>query len=370
MSTLRVTIYSFSYRRGIPSDDSGNGGGYVFDCRAIHNPGKYPEYRSLTGLDQPVIDFLEADGEITTFLHSVYQLADAHVERYLQRGFTNLMFAFGCTGGQHRSVYSAQHLADHLRERYDIQIHVVHREQARRALILAAGFGTRLKPLTDSMPKALVPIHDKPLLDIVVDRLRDAHYSEIVVNAHHFKEMIIERAKQLGIAVSPEETILNTGGGIKQALTAFTPSLLLGSPGQLLVHNVDILSNADLEALWHEGTHHDVTLLVSERNTTRYLLFNDAMQLVGWTNTQTNELRTPYPDLDPTQCHHLAFAGIHTLKAAALAPLLPPEQHFSIIDFYIQHCNQLNIVGVTQPNLKMLDVGKLSTLQEIRRSGD
>lgn len=126
---LVVRVYSFSYRKGIPEDESGNGGGYVFDCRSTHNPGRYEPYKQLTGLDEPVIRFLEDDGEILTFLSSVYKLADAHVRRYIQRGFTSLMFSFGCTGGQHRSVYSAQHLAEHLHAKFGIEVHVIHREQ-------------------------------------------------------------------------------------------------------------------------------------------------------------------------------------------------------------------------------------------------
>lgn len=127
--SLTVRIFSFSYKRGIPEDTSGNGGGYVFDCRSTHNPGRYEPYKQITGLDAPVIKFLEDDGEILTFLDSVYRLADAHVERYLQRGFTDLMFSFGCTGGQHRSVYCAQHLAEHLHQKYGICIDLTHREQ-------------------------------------------------------------------------------------------------------------------------------------------------------------------------------------------------------------------------------------------------
>ena len=126
---LRVRVFSFSYRKGIPEDASGNGGGYVFDCRSTHNPGRYEPYKKLTGLDEPVIRFLEDDGEILTFLESVYKLADAHVQRYIDRGFTDLMFSFGCTGGQHRSVYSAQHLAEHIHNKFGIEVHVCHREQ-------------------------------------------------------------------------------------------------------------------------------------------------------------------------------------------------------------------------------------------------
>ena len=131
-SPLVVRVFSFSYRKGIPEDESGNGGGYVFDCRATHNPGRYEQYKTLTGLDESVIRFLEEDGEILRFLESVYHLADTHVERYMERGFTDLMFAFGCTGGQHRSVYSAQHLALHLHEKYGIEVRLEHREQGIR----------------------------------------------------------------------------------------------------------------------------------------------------------------------------------------------------------------------------------------------
>ena len=127
--SLQVTVYSFSFKRGLPVDESGNGGGYIFDCRSTHNPGKYEQYKTLTGLDQPVIDFLEQDGEILTFLESVYALVDHHAERFIERDFTNLQVAFGCTGGQHRSVYCAEHLAQHLKEKFNVKIHLIHRER-------------------------------------------------------------------------------------------------------------------------------------------------------------------------------------------------------------------------------------------------
>ena len=128
---LEVKVYSFSYMKGIPQDPSGNGGGYVFDCRSIHNPGRYEPYKKLTGRDEPVIRFLEDDGEITEFLSHVYAVVDAHVETYRRRGFSDLMISFGCTGGQHRSVYSAEHVAEHLAQKYpDIRVRLIHREQS------------------------------------------------------------------------------------------------------------------------------------------------------------------------------------------------------------------------------------------------
>ncbi len=127
---LTVRVTSFSFKKGIPNDYSGNGGGFVFDCRAPHNPGRYAEYKELTGLDQPVIDFLESNPEMPAFVQNVYNLVDPAVETYLKRGFTSLMVSFGCTGGQHRSVYGAQHLAEHLAAKYpDAHIVLEHREQ-------------------------------------------------------------------------------------------------------------------------------------------------------------------------------------------------------------------------------------------------
>ena len=126
---LVVRVMSFSYKKGIPADPSGNGGGFVFDCRAVNNPGKYERYTHFTGMDEPVIQFLEEDGEIKPFLEQAYQLVDFSVKRYMDRGFQNLMVSFGCTGGQHRSVYSAEKMAQHINEKFGVEVQLIHREQ-------------------------------------------------------------------------------------------------------------------------------------------------------------------------------------------------------------------------------------------------
>ena len=368
---LVVRVFSFSYRKGIPEDTSGNGGGYVFDCRSTHNPGRYEPYKQLTGLDEPVIRFLEDDGEILTFLDSVYKLADAHVRRYLQRGFTSLMFSFGCTGGQHRSVYSAQHLAEHIHRKFGVEVHICHREQGiesvlapARCMVFAAGLGTRLKPLTDTMPKALVPVAGKPLLEHLLQKLKGSGFSDVVINVHHFADMIEDWCQQhpmqMRIMFSDErEKLLDTGGGVKHAAP-----LLRDAQDGFLIHNVDILSNVDLRAFVEAGQGRAATLLVSSRQTQRYLLFDDDMRLVGWTNVATGEVRSPYPNLNPKLYHKYAFAGVHYMNPRLFSYFSEFPDKFGIIDFYLDVCNKEPIYGYVQPGLRLMDVGKLDTLSE------
>lgn len=133
---LTVRVMSFAYKKGIPNDTTGNGGGFIFDCRAVNNPGKYERHKPYTGLDPIIIKYLEDDGEVFTFLDHCYSLADASVARYMERGFTNLMICFGCTGGQHRSVYCAQHMAEHLHRKFNVKVELLHREQNIEQLFL------------------------------------------------------------------------------------------------------------------------------------------------------------------------------------------------------------------------------------------
>lgn len=128
---LNIKIYSFSYKKsGIPVDETPNGGGFVFDCRFIYNPGRKNEFSSLTGKNEEVISFLDDEPVMKIFLENVYSTAAMAVENYLHRNFTNLMFSFGCTGGQHRSVYAAEKLAEYLRQNYDsrLKISIIHKE--------------------------------------------------------------------------------------------------------------------------------------------------------------------------------------------------------------------------------------------------
>lgn len=232
-----------------------------------------------------------------------------------------------------------------------------------RAMIFAAGLGTRLKPLTDTMPKALVPVGGQPLLAHVIRKLADAGYSHLVVNVHHFPDQIIGYLQEhdfgVRIDISDErDFLLETGGGIAHARP-----FLEGEP--FLVHNVDILSNLDLG--WLREQHRPeslATLLVSERQTQRYLLFREDGRLAGWTNLASGEVRSPYPDLDPSACRRLAFSGIHYMGAGIFEAMeaLEMPRRFPIMDFYLKACDRYPIYAAIQPSLRLLDVGKLDTL--------
>lgn len=236
-------------------------------------------------------------------------------------------------------------------------------------MIFAAGLGTRLKPLTDTMPKALVPVSGQPLLWHVIMKLKSAGFTRIVVNVHHFAQQIVDYLQANGnfgvdIRISDETgQLLETGGGIKKALPLFDQE----SP--ILIHNVDILSNLDLRELyeWAEASGTDALLVVSQRKTKRYLLFDDEYLLDGWTNIETGEVRSPYQGLDPTELRRLAFSGIHVLSPSVFPLFDDMPQRFGIMDFYLKYCHQRAFYGKEKKDLLLMDVGKLETLEEAEK---
>ena len=236
-------------------------------------------------------------------------------------------------------------------------------------MIFAAGLGTRLKPLTDTMPKALVPVGGQPLLWHVVTKLKAAGFERVVVNVHHFAQQIVDYLQAndgfgLDVRVSDESRqLLDTGGGVRKALPLFD------ADAPVLIHNVDILSNVDLGSLarFADASQADALLLVSQRQTKRYLLFDDENILDGWTNVETGEVRSPYPGLDPSGLRRLAFSGIHVVSPRVFPLLQAMPERFGIIDFYLKHCHQCDFLAHEQAGLRLLDVGKLDTLAEAER---
>ena len=256
-----------------------------------------------------------------------------------------------------------------------------------KAMIFAAGLGTRLKPLTDTLPKALVPVCGKPLLEHVARKLLASGVNEAVVNIHYFADKIeewiasqdwivgervaLEEGKMLFEISDERGALLETGGAVLHARR------YLEGCGRFLIHNVDILSNCDIR--WFESQVHDdamASLLVSERKTTRFLLFApDTMRLVGWMNTDTGDYHVTEDGIAPSACRALAFSGIHILsdKVPALMQeyvnergLVPAGENgvrFPIMNFYMWLAARYPVYGVVADNLEFIDVGKLDALK-------
>ena len=237
-----------------------------------------------------------------------------------------------------------------------------------RGFIFAAGLGTRLKPLTDTMPKALVPLAGKPLLQWQVEKLRDAGITDIVVNVHHFPDMIIDAVRAhdgwgANIRISDErDQLLDTGGGLRKAWR----DGLLPASEPLLACNVDILSNIDIKALIAQYEETGVSrLVVSERQTQRYLCFNGEDLLCGWTNIATGEQKG-------FDGRHLAFSGMQILSPEVFEYMDPVVSEkgdkFSLIDFYLQIINDqssiINLKAYIPDAYKMMDVGKIDQIEE------
>ena len=256
-----------------------------------------------------------------------------------------------------------------------------------KAMIFAAGLGTRLKPLTDTLPKALVPVCGKPLLEHVARKLLASGVNEAVVNIHYFADKIeewiasqdwivgervaLEEGKMLFEISDERGALLETGGAVLHARR------YLEGCGRFLIHNVDILSNCDIR--WFESQVRDdamASLLVSERKTTRFLLFApDTMRLVGWMNTDTGDYHVTEDGIAPSACRALAFSGIHILsdKVPALMQeyvnergLVPAGENgvrFPIMNFYMWLAARYPVYGVVADNLEFIDVGKLDALK-------
>ena len=239
-----------------------------------------------------------------------------------------------------------------------------------KAMIFAAGLGTRLKPFTDTKPKALFPVCGKPLLEHVIRKLKAAGFDEIIINTHHFSEQIIDFLRQndrfgIRIEISDENNrLLDTGGGIKKAESFFDD----GKP--FLVHNADILSDADLTAFrkYHLNRENALaTLLTSNRETFRYLLWDSSDQLAGWINTQTGEVKSPLKPFNPEKYTRSAFSGIHIFSPSVFEYMKNFPEKFSIIDFYLSIADKAPIFQYMPESLHLIDVGKTENIPEAEK---
>jgi NDP-sugar pyrophosphorylase family protein len=234
-----------------------------------------------------------------------------------------------------------------------------------KAMILAAGLGTRLRPLTDHTPKALIPAGGKPVLEHLILKLKDAGFDRLVINIHHEGQQIIDFLAANGnfgipVDISDErDYLLDTGGAIKKA------ARFLSGEAPFLVHNVDILSDVDLKKLYdtHLKSSPLATLLVSKRETSRQLLFNKENRLCGWHNHETGEVKSFYPGFDPAQYDEYAFGGIHVLSPGIFDEMDEWTGKFPVINFYLSICIRGNIRAYPAEGLHLLDIGSPDALK-------
>ena len=338
---LVVTIYSFGFRYSQTLEDPHKHGGYVFDCRQLPNPGRQKEFKEYSGLDQPVIEYLEGYPEVHRFYSLTFELVYSHCENFVARGLEHLMVSYGCTGGQHRSVYMAERLKNDLAGA-GIEIECIHRERfqwnpvyaqpCRRAFILAAGLGTRLLPLTKKVPKALVKVGGEAAIDLVSKKLIEAGVEQIVVNTHYLSEQVKAHLKETNINCSftaiHEPELLNTGGSLKN-----TEGLLTGEP--FFIHNVDIISETDLRLIYryHLASNAMVTLVVQERKSTNYFVVDSMNKVCGLYYSKkrfTDIRRQPI-----NRIRHLAFSGIHVVSPEIFKEMKEIGR-FPITDLYLR----------------------------------
>lgn len=248
-----------------------------------------------------------------------------------------------------------------------------------KAMIFAAGLGTRLKPLTDNMPKALVPLAGKTLLQWQIERLKAAGITEIVVNVHHFPDMIINYLREndnfgCRISVSDErDMLLETGGGLRKA-----KNLLIGNENwelnneeePILVCNVDILSNIDIPTLLQAYNPNEMgVVVVSPRDTQRYLLFDADNRLCGWTNIATGEIKGEKAiKQQGKDMNKLAFSGMQVLNPRIFSTMdkviADKGEKFSLIDLYLSIADKEILKAFIPENYRMMDVGKINQLSE------
>ena len=227
-----------------------------------------------------------------------------------------------------------------------------------KAMIFAAGIGTRLLPLTEKTPKALIKVQGKPLIDHCINKLINSGVDEIVINVHHFAEQIIEHIhnKQYNIPIHishEKDNLLDTGGGLKYAAAFFKDS-------PMLLYNVDIISNLNLSELinFHNRKKPMATLVDRNRKTSRYLIFNETDELIGWKNIQTNEQILNFPNQKQIA---LAFSGIHIVEPE-IFKLMPDKSKFSMIELYLEASKNHSIIAYKDAESDWLDVGKIDDL--------
>ncbi len=338
---LIVSIYSFGFNYSQALEDPNGHGGYIFDCRQLPNPGRKEGFRKYSGLDDPVVEYLEKYPEVHRFYKLTQGLVKSHCGNFTARGLEHIMVSYGCTGGQHRSVYMAERLKNDL-TLAGFHTESLHKERfrwdpvfdkpCREAFILAAGLGTRLLPLTKDVPKALIKLEDNPVIDIVSKRLMEAGVKEIVVNIHHLSKQVEDHIKDVGIncrfKTIYEPELLDTGGSLKN-----TRGCWGNEP--FFIHNVDIMSETDLNLVYryHLASQAMVTLVLQARISVNYFIVDSMNRICGiyYSQKRLKDIRRR-PE---GSVRYMAFNGIHVVSPRIFEEIKEVGR-FPIIALYLR----------------------------------
>ena len=359
-----VSIYSFGFSYSTPPEDPHNHGGYVFDCRQLPNPGRQKEFKQHSGQDAPVIKYLEECAEVHRFYNLTLELVKSHYENYAARGLGHLMVSYGCTGGQHRSVYMAERLKHDLTQA-GLNVECIHRERFRwdvalakpckKAFILAAGLGTRLLPLTKDVPKALVKLGGQTAIDLVSKKLIESGVKEILVNTHYLREQVEDHLEKNHLSCRfttiYEPELLDTGGSLRN-----TEDFWGDEP--FFVHNVDIISETDLGSVYryHMTSKALATLVVQARSSTRYLIVDSTNLVCGIYYSHNGLIDIRRQPQGPIR--YLAFNGIHVVSSEIFGEI-EEEGAFSIISLHLRLIEEgFPISAYTDANGFCVDIGK------------
>jgi len=367
---LLVSIYSFGFNYSQPPEDTYGHGGYVFDCRQLPNPGKHEEFQKYSGLDQPAIEYLENCAEVHLFYNLTLELVKNHCENFAFRGLEHIMVSYGCTGGQHRSVYMAERLKHDLTcTGYDTEC--LHKERfrwdivfgrpCRKAFLLAAGLGTRLLPLTKEMPKALVKLGGEPVIDLISKKLIKAGVREIAVNTHYLSEQVEAHLKDTHLnscfTTIHEPELLGTGGGLKN-----TEGYWDAEP--FFIHNVDIISKTDLRLVYryHSASNAMVTLVVQARSSANYFIVDSMGMVCGLYYSQKGLVDIRRQPKGPIR--YLAFNGIHVVSPEIFKEIKEVGK-FSIISLYLRLIEEGFLLSAYEDDTNFfVDIGKPEGLKK------
>ena len=344
-----------------------HGGGYIYDCRGLINPGKKSEFRNLTGLDKAVAEFMETDPGLKGFIDDAYSMVERSVTSYKKKNYTSLAVSFGCTGGRHRSVYCTERFAEKLRQIEGIDIEIIHQgyRLEYEGNDTCSRFWHKARRAYPSQPKILMDINGKTVLELILEKFKLYGFDDIIINVHYLADMIEEEgarlAKELVLNISfsdERDALLDTGGGVYKAREFF-------GNDPFLLYNGDILTDMNLKALFDYHVRKKAMATVATRNRpgNRFFLTDKEGRIRGWTNRKTGMDIVTIDE--PMELQEIASTAITVLSAEIFEYM--KEGVYSMTSILLDIAGKELVTTFKYDAGYWIDVGSPEMLQEARR---